>query len=125
GWPITWRYALAGIVSVTGNGKHAPAQAPNLNRRFGGLDVDLRLQRAVDRALLGDLEEARTLLAIKVALEGDDTIDVVDHPFLCFAFGAIGGVNSAMPEPDRGPLQRQALAVGIKPDRHRGGGAPP
>ena len=34
-------------------------------RRFDGSDVDLRCQRAMDGALVGDLEEARTLFVIK------------------------------------------------------------
>ena len=76
----------------------------------------------MDGALVGDLEEARTLFAIKVSLEGDYAINVVDHPFLCFAVGTIGGVNSPMPEPDRGLVQREAFAVGVKPHRHRGAG---
>ena len=76
----------------------------------------------MDGALVGDLEEARTLFVIKVSLEGDHAINVVDHPFLCLAFGTIGGVNSPVPQPDRGPGQRQALAIGVKPHRHRRAG---
>src|SRR5208282_547904 len=39
------------------------------------------------------------------------------------AFGAIGGVNPAVAKPDLHLRQRQLLAVGVEPQRHRRAGA--
>jgi hypothetical protein len=45
------------------------------------------------------------------------------HAFLGFAFGAIAGVDPKMPQPDFNALQRNFLAVGVKPQRHRSASA--
>ncbi len=44
-------------------------------------------------ALVGDLEEARTLIVVELALERDCALDPVDHALLGLAGLAIGGVD--------------------------------
>src|SRR5258708_27332794 len=78
-------------------------------------NLDLRRQGAVDRALVGDLQQARPLAGIERAFEPDCPLDAVDHPVLALAGRAVGGVNPAMAEPDRDPVERQRLAPGIEP----------
>src|SRR5579871_864499 len=104
---------------------------PRISLRSSGLlslhrpDIDLRLQRAVHRAFVGDLQQPCALLGIEVAIERDGALDVVDHAFLGLTGGAIGGVDAAVPQAHRGLLERQLLALGIKAQRHRRAGAEP
>src|SRR5215467_7740885 len=86
-------------------------------------DVDLRLQRAVHRALVGDLEQPRALRGVERALQRDAALDAVELPFLGLALRAINRMDFLMRERDRDALERQLLVVGIEPQRHRAAGA--
>src|SRR5262249_40672480 len=82
-------------------------------------DIDLRCQRAVDGTFVGDLEQAAALLGVERAAQRDRPLDAVEHAFLGLAVCTIGGVNPGMGELDRHPLERQRLALGVEPKRHR------
>src|SRR5262249_18957539 len=90
---------------------------------FARPDLDLGCERAVDRTLVGDLEEPRTLAIIESAGERDGPIDAVEHPFFGLAALAIGGVDLGVVEPHRDFVERQCLALGVEPQRHRRAGA--
>src|SRR5436190_608690 len=86
-------------------------------------NVDLRHQRPVHGAAVGDLEEPRSLLVRQRSGELDVALDPVDHPLAGLAFRAVGGVDPRMSQPDRDALERPALASRVECDRHRGAGA--
>ena len=75
------------------------------------------------RALVGDFEKPLARLPIKLAVEADDAIDPIEHPVLGFVIGAVGGIDSAVAEPHPRAFERQLLAVGVQPQRHRRAGA--
>src|SRR5580693_2567192 len=74
-------------------------------------NLDFRFERAVDRTLLGDLEQPRADFIVQRARNHDLLVDPVQHPFLGFARLAVGGVDLGVGEPHRDPFERQALAV--------------
>src|SRR5262249_16798080 len=85
----------------------APASPPSgcsagregaLRRRLGGADVDLRVQRAVHRAFVGDLKEPLALVVAERAVERDGAVDAVDLAFFGLAVGTVGGVDLAVLE---------------------------
>src|ERR1043166_1840229 len=61
-------------------------------------DLDLRGQRAMHRALVGNLHEAGALGVVERAFERDRAVDPVDHAFLGLAVRAIGRVNLGVGE---------------------------
>ena len=60
---------------------------------------------------------------VEVAPQRDGALDAVDHSFLGLAGLAIGGMDSAVAELDGDALERQRLALGVEPKRHRRAGA--
>ena len=56
------------------------------------------------RAFVGDFQKSRALFGRQIALERDDTIDMVDLAFFSFALGAVAGVDFLMPEADLRPF---------------------
>lgn len=65
------------------------SRTPRHNRHF-------RMQRAMHRALVGDLHQARALRLVEFAGDLDLALDTVHLAVAGFAFGAIGGVNFLM-----------------------------
>src|SRR4051812_16290493 len=59
-------------------------------------DPHLRRQRAVHRALVGDLQQFCALFRIQRAVDGYHPVDLVDHAVSGLAFRAILGVDLAM-----------------------------
>src|SRR5262245_9246833 len=82
-------------------------------------DVDLRGERAVHRASIGDLQQAPALSLVQLTLESDRPVDAVDLALPGLAVLAIGGVDLLVPERDRNPVERELLVLGIEPHRHR------
>ena len=77
-------------------------------------DIDLRRERPVHRTFVGDFQKPLARLSIKLALESDDAVDVIEHAFLGFAFGAVGGVDATVAEAHPCPQERKLFAVGVK-----------
>src|ERR1700756_459317 len=75
--------------------------------------LHLRRERAVHRALVGDLHEPLALRLVERALECDRPRNAVELALLGLAGGAIGGVDLLMRERDRHAPERQPLLVGI------------
>ena len=65
-----------------------------------GRDPDLAVQRAVHRALVGDLEQPLPLRLVERALEREHALDPVDPAFPRLALGAVGGVHLVVLELD-------------------------
>src|SRR5262249_37697528 len=86
-------------------------------------DADLRGERTMHGAFIGDLHDLRRLLGVEVALERDLADDLVDHAGLGLALGAVPGVDLLVLQPDENAAQRPALALDIHADGHRGAGA--
>jgi len=84
-----------------------------------GLDVNLRGEGAVDRALVGDLQQSQMLLLTEHTREFHVAVDVVEQTVGGFTLLAVGGVNSRMPEPNRHGVERPLLASGVHRHRHR------
>src|SRR5260370_19284565 len=87
-----------------------------------GRDAHVGVQRAMNRAALGHLQEPGALLAGELAVELQLALDMVQLAGPGFAVRAIPGVDTLMTEPDRDVPQRPSLAVGVH--AHRNGGAP-
>src|SRR5262245_59923959 len=85
-------------------------------------DVDLRGQRAVHSAFVGDFHQPLALRRIEIAGERDGALDAVDHPLLGLAVRAILGVDLGVAQLDRHLIERQRLALGVETKRHRGAG---
>src|SRR5262249_2588900 len=101
-----------------------PPALPQRSRSCSlGPYVDFRVQRAMHRALVGDLHHARALLRRKIAFETDLAVDAVDLAFLGLALGAIGRVDLVVLEQHRDARERDLLQVGIEADGHGGAGA--
>src|SRR5690242_20097510 len=101
------------------NAGNAPSAEARLLSPLDRLDRDLRGQRAMHRALIGDLQQAPALLLVERPAQDDRALDAIDHAFLGLAIRAIGGMNLVVLELVRRPLERQALALGIEPQGHR------
>src|SRR5260370_43061 len=86
-----------------------------------GRDAHLGVQRAMNRAALGHLQEPGALLAGELAVELQFALDMVQLAGPGFAVRAVPGVDALMTEPDRDVPQRPSLAVGVH--AHRNGGA--
>src|SRR3546814_9858139 len=81
------------------------------------------MQGAVNRAFVGDLQQPPTFLRRQVPPHLDDPLDAVDLAFLRLAGCAVLGVNLPVRKGDPRPLEREALALGVEPEGHRGAGA--
>src|SRR3546814_10621853 len=64
-----------------------------------------------------------TFLRRQVPPHLDDPLDAVDLAFLRLAGCAVLGVNLPVRKGDPRPLEREALALGVEPEGHRGAGA--
>jgi hypothetical protein len=73
----------------------------------------------VHRTFVSNFHELRALLSSKVTFERNYALDSIEHPRLRFAFGTICGVSPPVSEADLRPRQRQSLAIGVEPQRHR------
>src|SRR5579862_592180 len=83
-------------------------------------NVDLGLQRPVDRALAGDLEELRSLLLRQRSRKLDVAVDSVAYPLSRLTVGTVCRVDLPMSEPDGHVLERPSLAARVERDGHRG-----
>src|SRR2546423_14850713 len=92
----------------------SPFARPSSLRLFHRANVDLRCERAVHRTFVGDLEQPPPLLRVESAAQGDRPLDAVKHAVLGLAVCAVRGVDAGVIEPDRHPLERQRLALGIE-----------
>jgi len=72
----------------------------------------------VHRALVGDFHQFLALLGVERAFHGDDPVDLIKHPGLGFALGAIFRMDLAVLQRHRHALQRQRFAIGIEAHRH-------
>src|SRR5260370_38901784 len=88
-----------------------------------GRDAHLGVQRAMNRAALGHLQEPGALLAGELAVELQFALDMVQLAGPGFAVRAVPGVDALMTEPDRDVPQRPPLAVGVHAHRNGGAGA--
>src|SRR5260370_27620625 len=86
-----------------------------------GRDAHLGVQRAMNRAALGHLQEPGALLAGELAVELQLALDMVQLAGPGFAVRAVPGVDALMTEPDRDVPQRPSLAVGVHAHRNGGG----
>src|SRR5690349_4609601 len=82
--------------------------------------LDFGGQRAVHRALVGDLEQPAALLLAERPLEHDLAFDLVDLALLGRAIGAVLRVHLAVQQAHPHPLQRHALEVGVHALRDAG-----
>ena len=83
------------------------------------LDNLLGGERAMYRALPGDLEELRALLLAQRPVEFDCQLDRIDPPFLGFALGAIVCVDPRVSKPGRDAPERQTFPLGVHREGHR------
>src|ERR671932_2638898 len=116
------RYSGGSAPSAGGHSFMLTSRAlPRLRRPSSGpgFYVDLRDEGSMDRALLGDLQELRSLLVAQRPGQLHVQLDPVDPPFFGLALGTVGSVYSRVPEPGRHALQRPALASGVHPDGYR------
>src|SRR6185437_8619010 len=65
----------------------------NGGRSLDRADLDLRLQRLMHRAFIGDLHQTLALLGVERSLQRDGAIDVIDLADFGVAGRAILGVN--------------------------------
>ena len=75
------------------------------------------------RTAVRHLQKAQPLGLGEGAAHLDLALDVVDLPLLGLALGAVEGVDLRVAEPHPDPLQGDALAIRVEPQRHRGAGA--
>src|SRR5689334_12844248 len=80
---------------------------------LGRPDLDLGRECAVDRTLVGDLDEPRALGIVEIAGERDGPVDAIEHPFFRFAALAIGGMDLGVTEPHGDLVKRQRLAFRV------------
>jgi hypothetical protein len=73
----------------------------------------------MDRALLGDLQKLRSLLAAQRPSELNIQLDPVDLPFLGLAFRAVLCMDPRMPKLNSDVLKWPAFALGIHRDGYR------
>src|SRR4029450_5384529 len=105
-WPNSfgrWRFSPSGIL---------------------GLDQSCRnphlvLQGAMDRTLVGDLEQFRPRCGVERAFELDHPVDAIDAPFLGLAFAAVARVGLLVAQVDTDALQRKFFLVGVHAYGHR------
>ena len=83
------------------------------------VDLDLRLQRARDRAAVGDVEEALALLGRQRAVQRDLDAEAMDEAGLGDAVGAVLGVLAVVRDADVDAFERKLLALGVELQRHR------
>ena len=76
-------------------------------------DVNLRRQRAVNRALVRNFQEPRALFCRQRSGELDESLDLVEHSFLGLAFGTINRVNLRVPQRNGDSFQRPSLATRV------------
>jgi hypothetical protein len=69
------------------------------------------VERAVDRALVRDLDEARPLRRVEIAGERDAALDVIDLAVLGLALGAIGRVMRECSSSTRTPSRGRPLPL--------------
>src|SRR5436305_10592793 len=74
-----------------GRGKGAPLLPVSL--RDLRHDPDLRRQRAMHRALVGDFHQPLALVGVECAFDADDALDLVEHALPGLAFLAIPCVD--------------------------------
>src|SRR6267142_2493443 len=86
-------------------------------------DVDLGGERAMDRALAGDLQQSGPLLTVESPRESDLAVDPVEPALLRLALGAIDGVDLGVLQAYLDRLERPLLASRIQRERHRGSGS--
>jgi hypothetical protein len=77
----------------------------------------------VDGALIGDLQQLGALLASERSSQLNDALNAIEHHRFGFAFGAIFGVDTRMPQPNRNAFERPRIAPRIHSERHGSAGA--
>ena len=60
----------------------------------------------MNRAFVGNLQQLGSLFVRQRARKMNVAFDSIEHSFLGFALGAIGGVNPPVPQADRNAGQR-------------------
>ena len=114
---------LAPVISATLPASSVTFNPPPVCPNFHCADINFRFQRPVHRALVGDFEKPLALLGVEIAFERDGPVDVIDLAVFGFTFGAVGGVDLFVPQPDLRARERDLFEIGIEPHRHRGAGA--
>src|SRR5579863_4560907 len=74
------------------------------------LYINFRRQCSMDRAFVGNLQELRSLFVRQRSRKMNVAFDSIEHTFLGFALGAIGGVNLRVSQMDVNFLERPCLA---------------
>ena len=67
----------------------------------------------MDRTLIGNLEELRSLFGRKFAGEVNVPLDVIQHSLFGFALGAVGGVNPRVSQMNRDLLERPSFPPSV------------
>ena len=75
------------------------------------------------RTFVRDLHQLAALPGVERTFHADDPIDLVEHPGFGFTLRAVFGVDLAVLQRHRDPLQRQRFALGIQAHGHRCAGA--
>ena len=119
--------AVAGILLGTAAGLRGalqvrPLAAPERHTAFVTIRIS-ECQRAVHRALVGDLHQLLALLGIERALDRNLALDLVEHALARLALLAVLCVDLAVLQRHRDAIERQRFSVGIHPHGHGGAGA--
>src|SRR5207245_225361 len=86
-------------------------------------DIDVRRERLMGRASVGDFHSLGPLFARQGAGKLTLPLDPIDLSYLGFAIGAIGRVNFRVVQRNRYILEWPPLSSRIERDRHRRAGA--
>src|SRR5205814_10070958 len=83
-------------------------------------DIDLRGERAVDRAFAGDLHPLYALFCSQCASQFDFDFDSVHHTLLGFAVFAVLSVNPRVPKRNGDLFKGQVISARVEADCHGG-----
>src|ERR1019366_9087395 len=90
---------------------------PGLNR--SRLYINFRREGSMDRAFVCNLQQLGSLFVRQWSGKMNVAFDSIEHSFVGFAFGAIGGVDPRVPQMDRNLLERPSFAASIHRHGHR------